>query len=156
MRSLLVLAFAFGSIVAAAQQPANSSQAPAKGWDTVRALPPDASLDIKLRHGGQKCSFRSADADTLTCQHGTDLTLQRADVLQIKIHHRGRSTLAGLAIGAGGGALIGAAATPSCNNFCIVGGKGFGATVVGIAGGGVGAITGYFSDFTRSVVYKAN
>jgi hypothetical protein len=155
MRTLVVLLIGFGSIFTAAQQPANSQPAPAKGWDAVRALSPGASLDIKLRHGGQKCDFRSADSDSLVCTHGTNLTLQRADILQIKIHHRGRSTLAGLAIGAGGGALIGAASTPSCNNFCIVGGKGFGAAVVGIAGGGVGAITGYFSDFTRSVVYKA-
>jgi hypothetical protein len=155
MRNILVLAFALGSIAATAQQPAATAPVAVKGWDAVRALPSGATLDIKLRKGSANCVFGSADADTLTCQRGTSITVQRVDIRSIKIHHRGRSTLSGLAIGAGVGALVGAASSPPCNNFCIVGGRGFGAVVLGVPGAAIGALTGYLSDFTRSVVYRS-
>jgi hypothetical protein len=153
MRSLLVLVTCLGSIAALAQ---TNTQPPAvKGWDAVRGLSTGTALDIKLRKGSQKCAFRSADADSLACQPGTDVTIQRVDILTIKVHHRGRSALSGLAIGAGGAAIGGfAVATGPCNNFCFVG-RGTVAAVFGVGGGAIGALTGYFTDFTRSVVYKA-
>ncbi|HEV2620004.1 MAG TPA: hypothetical protein VGU23_08730 [Acidobacteriaceae bacterium] len=153
MRKVLLSLFLASALCASAQQ---AAQPAGKGWDAVRALHPGSSLDIKLRQGGQKCNFRSADADTLTCNHGTDITLQRADILQVKAHQRARSTLAGLAIGAGAGAGIGAAATTPCssNSFCF-GGRAGGALVYGVLGGAAGALTGYFSDFTHSTIYKA-
>jgi hypothetical protein len=158
MRSVLIAALALCSISLSAQQSASSQPQHAKGWDEVRLLRAGTGLDIKLRHGGQKCAFEAADDSTLTCKHGADLIVQKADILRIKVHHRGRSTLGGLAIGAGTGAIIGFASSSPCNDnsfsVCVLG-RGAVAGILGIAGGATGALTGYFTDFTRSVIYSA-
>ena len=150
----LVLASALSAI--AAQQPA---QPPAgSNWQHVQALPAGTSLNVKSRTSHLACKLKSVDADTLTCTHGKDLVFQRADILTIKIPHRGRSALIGAAVGGGTLAVIGFASatnnTPNSffgPNFL----RGPVTAVFGLGGGLIGAITGGLTDFTRSTVYKA-
>jgi hypothetical protein len=99
------------------------------------------------------------DADTLTCIHAQDVVFQRSDIVNIKIPHRGRSTLVGTAIGAGVGAGVGAATgDDSCKSapFCVSPlSRGGIAVFSGFLFAAIGAPIGYFTDFTRSTVYKA-
>jgi hypothetical protein len=136
-----------------AQQPAPSPTP--SGWQRVQALPAGASINIKAKTSHASCKLKSVDADSLTCTHGKDLVFQRADIVNIKVPHRGRSTLVGLAVGAGVGAIAGkASAGGPCNNFCIISpGTVVAAGAVGF--GAVGTIVGVLTDFTRSTVYKA-
>jgi hypothetical protein len=155
---LLTMALLVPVRSALAQQPAQqAAQPPAvSGWQRVQALPAGTSINVKARKNNANCILRSVDADTLTCTHGKDIVIQRSDIVNIKVPHRGRSTLAGLAIGAGAGVITGYAspAGESCSNICILG-PGSVATVAGVAFGTIGAIVGAFTDFTKFTVYKA-
>jgi hypothetical protein len=162
MRSLVILLIAMSSIFAFGQHPGPGPAAPAPtvGWTRVLTLAPGSSLDIKLRHGSHKCAFRAADADTLTCYHGSNMTLDRVDIRSIKVHHRGRSALVGTLVGGGTGAIAGyAVGGPGCQStqtFCldILDGRTL-APLGGVALGAIGAITGVLTDFTSSTIYKA-
>jgi hypothetical protein len=153
---LLLLALAFAPTLAlSAQQPIAPGQAPASSsWQHVQALRAGTSINVKARTSHASCTLRAVDDDTLTCTRGKDLVFQRSDILTIKDPHRGRSTLVGLAIGGGAGAIAGAVAAGPCNNFCIVGREDV-ALIFGVGLGAVGAITGALTDFTRSTIYKA-
>jgi hypothetical protein len=119
-------------------------------------LPAGANLNVKTRTGHASCKLKSVDADSLTCTHSKDLTFQRTDIVNIKIPHRGRSTLIGLAAGGGVGAIIGAAATHgnTCSQFCFVSNADV-TLATSLVGGFVGAVVGVTTDFSRSTVYKA-
>jgi hypothetical protein len=159
--SLLSIALA-PALFVAAQQPAPQPVQPPAGsnWQHVQALPLGASIYVKARHSHSKCILKSVDADTLTCIHAQDVVFQRSDIVNIKIPRRGRSTLVGLAIGAGVGAALGAAAggdpCKSGSGFCVDPvSRGGAAAMTSALVGGIGAPIGYFTDFTRSTVYKA-
>jgi hypothetical protein len=109
MRMVLLALALVPALSASAQQPAQQPASPPAGsnWQHVQALPVGASINVKARKSHAGCKLKSVDADSLTCTHGTDLVFQRADIVSIKIPHRGRSTLVGLGLGAGVGALIG-------------------------------------------------
>ncbi len=112
---------------------------------------------VKTRIGQEVCKLKGADADTLTCIHGRDLTFQCSDIVSIKIPRRGRSALIGAAIGGGVGTGIGfAAGTTGKDTFF---GPNFlrGATTAigAVFGGVVGGATGALTDFSHSTVYKA-
>ena len=109
-------------------------------------------MHIKTGKGAFWCSFQSADAESVTCRHGKQTeTRTRADVLRISVSHRGRSILVGAAIGAGGGAIAGAAVG---RNGQIIGRGGL-AAILGIPLGVLGGVVGAATDFTHQVVYRA-
>jgi hypothetical protein len=154
----ILLSLVIGSaLCASAQQPATSQPPAGSNWQHVQALPIGASISVKSHDRQQNCTLKSVDADTLTCTHGKDFVFQRAEILTIKIPHRGRSALIGTAIGGGTGAIIGFASTSSScggDNLCAVGRGAVGA-FLGVGGGALGGLIGGLSDFTRSTVYKA-
>jgi hypothetical protein len=149
MRKLLVPLVLVPSLCAA-QQPSS----PSFGWQRVQALRAGTSINVKARTSHAGCKLKSVDADTLTCTQGKDLVFQRADILQIKVAHRGRSAVVGLAAGAGAGAIAGVASSSPCSGICIVG-RGTEVLVFAVGLGVIGAITGLATDFTHSTVYKA-
>jgi hypothetical protein len=154
MRPLLLALALMPALAVAAQQPAATPPPAGSNWQHVQALPVGQSINVSARSSHPSCKLKTVDADSLTCTHGKDLVFQRADIVEIKVPHRGRSTLAGLAIGAGTGAIVGAATTSSCSGICILG-RGSVATLGAIALGAIGTIVGVTTDFTRSTVYKA-
>jgi hypothetical protein len=160
----LVLASALSANAArqAAQQP---NQPPAgSNWQHVQMLPKGTSIYVYSRTSHQRCDLAAIDADTLTCVHGKDIVFQRTEIKSIKLAHRGRSSWVGLAVGTGAGIGIGYAIplskssdpvltvpTQILNAFSRVVLVGFGAA----SGATAGSLTGFFTDFTRSTVYKA-
>jgi uncharacterized protein YcfJ len=120
-------------------------------WQRVQALPAGQSINVSARTSHAGCTLKSVDADSLTCTHGKDLVFQRANIVNIKLPHRGRSTLVGMAVGAGGGAIVGVSLG---RNGSFVG-RGAGAVIVSVPGALIGAIIGATTDFAHSTVYKA-
>ena len=163
MRTLLLsMALLLPALSAPTQQPAQQPAQPPAGsnWQHVQALPIGASIYVKAKHSHSKCILKSVDADTLTCTRGKEIVFQRSDIVNIKIPRHGRSTLAGLAIGAGVGAALGAATggdpCKTTQGFCAdVASRGETAAFSGFLFAAIGAPIGYFTDFTRSTVYKA-
>jgi hypothetical protein len=153
---LVVLSLALLPACSATLAQQTTSPTSGTGWQKVQMLPAGANINVKTRTGHASCKLKSVDADSLTCTHGKDFTFQRTDIVNIRIPHRGRSTLIGLAAGGGVGAIIGAAATHGspCNQFCFISSADV-ALATGLAGGVVGAVVGVTTDFTRSTVYKA-
>jgi len=157
MRKLFATLLVLTTISATAQQAAQAPVAapPASpSWQKVQALAAGTSIKVKTRTGNTACILKSVDAGALTCNHGKDIVIQQTDILTIRVAHRGRSALVGLAIGGGGGAIIGAASIPSCSGICIIS-RSTGAVVVGVAGALIGAIVGVTTDFAHTTVYKA-
>jgi hypothetical protein len=161
---ILFLSLALLPASCLAQQPsAPSAPAPppaGSNWQRVQALPVGQSINVTARKGHAGCKLKSVDADTLTCTHGKDLIFQRTDIVTIKVPYRGRSTLVGLAVGGGIGAVIGiASGGPGCTSgqgFCFnLFSRGDLAAIGGVSLGAVGALAGGLTDFTRSTVYKA-
>ena len=104
------------------------------------------------------CSFLRADAESITCGHQShERTYPRAGIRSIKLAHRTRSTLVGLGIGAGTGAIIGFAVGTKQNDF--FGNNAFRGGITGVfaaIGGVAGTSVGYLTDFTAgSAIYKA-
>ena len=137
-----------------------NAQTPAAGsdWSRVQALPVGTGLHIN-GNPHTTCTFASADADSITCTKSSKpVTYPRAGIKSIKLTHRGRSTLVGLGIGAGTGAVIGFAAGTSKDSFW--GDNAFRGAISAIfatMGAVVGIPVGYFSDFTAgSAIYKSN
>jgi hypothetical protein len=141
----------------AQQQP---TPAPAgSNWSRIQALPAGTSLHLNGKPH-TTCTFASADNDSITCtKDHKPVTYPRAGITTIKLAHRGRSTLVGLGIGAGAGAIVGFAAGTGGNNTFF--GPNFlrgAVTAVGaVIGSVIGTPIGYFTDFTAgSPIYKAN
>lgn len=151
MRNLLLSLVLFPSICANAQQPAPSAPKSGSNWQHVQALPAGSSIQVQARKSHAKCNLKSVDADSLTCVQKKDLVFQRTDIVSIKIPRRGRSTLAGMGIGAGAGAVLGAAVG---QNGTFVP-RGLGAIILGVLGTPIGAGIGAATDFSRSTVYTA-
>jgi hypothetical protein len=163
MRILFLSLVLVPAVCAAAQQVVAPAvqQTTGSNWQHVEALPVGASIAVKARKSHLNCKLKSVTDDSLTCAQGKDTVFQRGDILSITIPRRGRSTLIATGVGAGIGAIVGAAAT-SCstaqkNSFFECGfvtrpeGVAVGAVLFGV----VGAPIGYFTDFSKSTVYKA-
>jgi hypothetical protein len=147
MRKVLLLSAFLGTASPCLCQ---STPAPS-GWARVQAVSPNSSITVKARSSHASCKLQSVTGDTLTClSHGNTQTFQLAEIISIKAPHRGRSTLAGAAIGAGAGVVIGAA---SIHDGFI--GRGAGAIVIGVPGFFIGALVGAATDFTHAAIYKA-
>ena len=145
-------------ISAVPQQALPSAPEPSPDWQQVERLPHGARVYLNTTTRHLSCGVQSVEADTLHCGGGADSVFQRPEIKSIKQAHRGRSLLAGMAVGAGIGAIIGVASGPrSCtpNTFCLQVLNRADTAALGAAFGGVvGVPVGYFTDFTRSTVYK--
>jgi hypothetical protein len=165
MRKLPLVLLAVTITSASAQQSVVQSvpQAPAgSNWQHVQVLPVGASIYVKARAHHATCKLKRVDADTLTCIHGKEDVFQRTEIQSIKLTRRGRSTLIAVGLGAGVGAIVGAAttgcSTAERNSFfgCFLTPTRPQGAAIGVAVFGVIATPiGYFSDFARSSVYTA-
>jgi hypothetical protein len=157
------------ALYSSAQQLAQPTTPPppaGSNWQHVQRLPTGTSIYVYTRGHHQRCELESAAADTLSCIRSKSLTFQRTEIVSIKLAHRGRSSLVGLAVGAGAGIGIGYAIPLSAGNGSPAG-QAFqqvflnplarGVLVgLGAASGSIGGtLAGYFTDFSRSTVYKA-
>lgn len=156
MRKLFVLAVFAVSTASFTQQPATPPEG--SNWQHVQALPLGANIHVKAGRSSASCKLKAVDADSLTCTSSKDLTFQRAEITSIGIPRRGRSSLIGLAIGGGAGAITGFAIGTGGNSNSFFGKNAFRgpitavcAAIGGVAGAGVGAAT----NFAHSTVYKA-
>ncbi len=161
---VLLLVLASALTATAAQQPV---QPPAgSNWQHVQMLPKGTSIYVYSRTSHQRCDLAAVDADTLTCVHDKEVVFQRTNIASIKLAHHGRSSLIGLAIGAGAGIGIGygIAASHADTTVCGLGcvtvsdktiSKPLYSTMGALLGATVGSLTGLFTDFSRSTVYKA-
>ena len=157
MRTLLAALILAASVCA---QPASAQTAlpDSPGWTRLEAVDPDTKLYVKTQAGSVTCHFKSAGDGALTCtgDGGKLIDLQRPEIRKVRAPHRLRSTLVGLGIGAVGGIIFGAAIGDSCTPqsfFCIS--RGSLAAAGAVLFGGIGAIVGVSTDFTRSTIYKA-
>ena len=126
-------------------------------WSGVQALPIDTSMHINATHQHLLCQLKTVDADSISCTRNRGFgakvyTFQREQIQSIKLARRTLSTLAGVGIGAGGGAIVGAAITTNPNSWfrgdVIAATTGIGAVA--------GAAIGYPSDFLAGpTVYRA-
>jgi hypothetical protein len=148
MRRLLFALFTVTCLSAAAQSPEGSN------WQHVQALPAGTSLHIDARSGNITCKLKSVTGDSITCTHAKETTIQRSEIKTIKLAHRGRSAAAGTAIGAATGVVAVEAAWNNNWRWNAVN-RGSVAAYAGVPLAGVGAVVGYFTDFTRSTIYRA-
>ena len=145
------IAYAQGSLSSPSTPPVGSN------WTRVQALPAGTALHLN----GQphtSCSFLRADADSVTCGRPShERTYSRVGIRSVKLAHRTRSTLAGLGIGAGTGAIIGFAVGTKKDDF--FGNNAFRGGISGVfaaIGGVAGAPVGYVTDFAAgSAIYLA-
>jgi len=151
MRKLSYVAvFLMASCCAANAQQTTSAEGPS--WSKLEGLKPGVGISVKAKQHSGSCSFKSATETELTCLvSGVAVVYPRAEIKSVKQHHRGRSTLAGFAIGAAAGALIGA---PLGQSGSFVG-HGAAAVIIGVPGAIIGTIVGASTDFTHSTVYRA-
>jgi outer membrane lipoprotein SlyB len=150
-KPLSIAALFLASCFSASAQTPSSAQPPS--WARLQALPSGAALHVKTTKETTNCAFKSATEEALTCSDGDKAkTYPRAEVKSVKLRHRGRSALAGLAIGAGGGAVVGASLGRS-GSFL---GHGEGAVIVAVPGAIIGTIVGICTDFTHSTIYSGH
>jgi hypothetical protein len=129
---------------------------------------PTSWQNLSTLHAGQKIrvveknakavtgTFANVSDTALTLQQkGLERMIQRQDVSTVNlmgVSHRLRNALIGGAVGAGGGAGVGAA---SWENRGFVGGKGTGAAVGAVIGFGVGAVVGALVPRHQVIIYSA-
>lgn len=136
---VIALLVSVASTAALAQQSGTSwiAIAPAKGKSI-----------LVVRNDGKSHSgkLEQVSGDTLTVTNQQQSILIRRDDIRHVYSQTGRSrkrgALWGLAIGAGGGAVIGAASTHSCTNCIISISRGEGAAIGAAAGAAVGTLVG--------------
>lgn len=133
-------------------------------WRRVESLAPNSRLKVSATKNGGECVLQSVSADGIVCLHGRSTrSVQRADIKSIRLVRRGKSAVAGLAIGAGIGAGAGAGIGSAINSsdpgsfLHVSGGKSaaVGAAVGAVIGGAAGGLIFYGSDFLSGpVIYK--
>ena len=153
MRKLLLPLLAL-SVLAASGRPAASQSTTAPGWSALNAVRPGVHIHVSADNGGKTCYMIAVDDDSLTCGR-KDGSLNgrrifpRSEVKSVKLTRYGVSTLGGLGIGLGAGALIGIAVfrpTPTAflGNLGSNIGRAFSITLGGLAGPVIGGTTDMF------------
>jgi uncharacterized protein YcfJ len=148
---IVLIALILGAASCVAPPIAGAQNGPS--WERLAGLPAGVSIHVNTKSRHVACKFKSAEADAVTCVSGGAKTevFPRAEIRTVKLARRGRSILAGMGIGAAGGAIIGAA---SGRNGSFIG-RGAGAAILAVPGALIGAIVGAFVDFTDTTVYRA-
>jgi len=121
----------------------------ASDWQHVQALSVGTEVYVQANAVRLRCDLANVSADSVTCN---GLLLQRSKVEAVKRPRRLLSTLAGAAIGVATGVAIGAAVYRRGDQ----GTRGQTAAGGGILFGSIGAVVGYFTDFTRATVYRSS
>ena len=122
------------------------------GWDSVVRMTESKKIEVRTRDGAKlQGSFMFATAESIAVRHKSgQRSIDRADVLRVRVYDAGRRTRRGIlwtAIGAGAGLGIGAAACPQRAN------EGAGAKYMGpglAIGAGVGAL-GFLSSPFKTI-----
>jgi hypothetical protein len=129
------------------------------GWQAVQALAPNTRVHIKADTRSSNCHITTVTEDKLTCSEGV---FSRSEIKSIKLVDKTKSTLGGLALGAGIGAGAGAGIGSAINSgdtgsiLHVSGGKsaGVGAAFGVIIGAGIGALVGHGTNLFATTIYK--
>jgi hypothetical protein len=135
----------------------STSLAQSGDWEVVRGIPAGTTVKVTLRDRPTSghCVLRKVTDDGLACYSRTSGEQQfaREEIRAIYVGHNGK--LAGLALGAGFGALNGAANAPNSPTGGL--GRGgnalLGAVLVGTIGMAIGAAVGPF--FNGKAIYRS-
>jgi hypothetical protein len=126
----------------------------AADWDTMRQIPTGQKMEIATRDGkNTRGTFVSLSGDAATIREPSgERSVPRTEIRRVRVYDSGRRVRRGLlwtAVGAGVGAVGGAAACPGCPNE----GSGYKFIGPGIAmGAGIGAL-GFLSSPYKTI-YK--
>jgi hypothetical protein len=144
-----------GPSPARAKTSSTSGQAP---WEALKSVPPGDEIKVSLRTGDTvKGRFLSASDDDLTLSRGKKTaSVPRAEVARVyRLFSKSvvKSTLIGLGIGAGAGALIGKESFEG-----EIGEAELGAAFIGAIGAGVGTLLGYLAGRGKRevLIYESN
>ena len=121
------------------------------GWNSVTQIAEGQKIELKMRDGVKlQGTLISATAESIAIRYKSgERSIDRADVLRVRVYDAGRRTRRGImwtAIGAGAGLGIGFAVCPYCPNE---GHSGYAGTGVGV-GAGIGAL-GFLSSPFKTV-----
>lgn len=125
-------------------------------WDNLRLLRPGQKIDVvNMQMKTVTGKFAAFTGDAISLTVGNDqVSVARTNVASVKnreASHRKRNTLLGLAIGAGAGAIIGAAFINSSES----GEELFGVMLLTPIGAGIGAGAGAVLPAGHVTVYRA-
>lgn len=127
----------------------SSAQQIASSWTNLEQSKGRTVVVMRDPHHAQTGELEQTSADTLTINtRGQSVVIRRDDIREIYTQtrrSRKRGALWGLAFGAGGGAVVGAAAFQPCKSgsFCISPiSRGEGAAIGAVAGAAVGTLVG--------------
>jgi hypothetical protein len=123
------------------------------GWDSVTRITEGQKIELRTREGAKlQGTLISATAESIAIRYKSgEQSIERANVLQVRVYDAGRRTRKGLlwtAIGAGAGFGVGVAVCPQCSN------EGSGAKYVGpglAIGAGMGALGGFLSSPYKTI-----
>lgn len=157
MRSLRVLVSLGFAFLALAALPTHAAT-PA-GWEAVQALAPHTHVQVRTDKLKSDCHVTTVTDDKLTC---AEASFSRSEIKSIRRIDKTKSTLGGLALGAGIGAGAGAGIGSAINagdsgSFAHVSaGKatGVGAAVGTVIGVGIGALVGHATNLFAATIYK--
>lgn len=129
------------------------------GWEAVQALAPHTHVQVRTDKLKSDCHVTAVTEDKLTC---AEASFERSEIKSIKRIDKTKSTLGGLALGAGIGAGAGAGIGSAINAgdsgswFHVSSGKatGVGAAVGTVIGAGVGALVGHATNLFAATIYK--
>ena len=128
-------------------------------WQAVQALPLHLRVQVKADTRKSDCHITSVTDDKLIC---AEASFERSEIKSIKLTNKSKSILgsfgAGMAIGAGAGAIAFGAPDPGSPNSWFYVSRGEAAAVgagLGAAvGGTVGAIVGASGNHFSKTIYK--
>jgi len=135
----VALLIAMASAAALAQQSATT-------WSALNQAKGKRIAVVGNDNHSQSGQLEQVSDDSLTfTSHERRVVIRRDDICQVYTQSgrsRKKGALWGLAIGAGSGAIIGAAGTQPCDNCIVSFSRGEGAAVGAVAGAAVGTIAG--------------
>jgi len=124
--------------------PAAFAQQPATSWDAVEHARGKSIVVVHKDNHSQTGRLEHVSEDSLTLNEHR-IVIRRDDIRQVYARtgrSRKRGALWGLTIGAGSGAILGAASTQPCDACIISFSRGEGAAVGATAGAAMGSIIG--------------
>jgi len=149
------------SVPGLAQAPVVPSASGLASWDHLKVLPAHVQMHVSTDTGGSKCYLIAVDDEKLVCgrKNGSpkgEKVFPRAIVKNVKLTRYGLSTLGGLGIGLGTGAIVGVAVFRSTpNDFFGNFGQDIGRTFSVVLGGVAGLVVGGTTDMFRGpTVYQ--